>query len=61
MELLFLVYVAVGYWAAGVVFYENKIVVHTFGALLFRKLCITLFLGFVVIPIAILKRLVFKR
>lgn len=57
MRLLFFIYVALGYWAAGVVFYENRVVIHTFGALLFRKLCIAIFLGFIIIPIAILKRL----
>lgn len=61
MEFWFLIYLVVGYWAAGVVFYENKIVFHTFGALFFRKLLIAMALGFIVIPIAILKRLLFKR
>ncbi len=59
--LILLVYLALGYWAAGVVFYENKIVFHTFGALFLRKLCLGLFLGIVIIPIAVLKRLFFRR
>ena len=60
MELLFIIYVIAGYWAAGVVFYENKIVIHTFGALFFRKVMLGMILGFILIPIAIIKR-VFSR
>jgi hypothetical protein len=37
MEILFVVYLIVGYWAAGVVFYENKIVFHKTGELFMRK------------------------
>lgn len=55
--LILLAYLALGYWAVGVLFYENKIVFHTFGALFLRKLCLGLFLGIVIIPIAVLKRL----
>ena len=59
--IILLVYLALGYWAAGVLFYENKIVIHTFGALFLRKLILGMFLGIIIIPIALLKRLVFKR
>lgn len=59
--LILLVYLALGYWAAGVLFYENKIVIHAFGALFFRKLVLGMFLGIIIIPIALLKRLIFKR
>lgn len=31
MSILFVIYLVVGYWAVGVVLYENKIVMHTFG------------------------------
>lgn len=62
MDMVFiLVYAALGYWAAGVLFFENKIVVHTFGALFLKKLCLGMFLGIVIIPIAVLKRLIFRR
>ena len=52
-----LIYLVLGYWAAGVVFYEGKVVIHTFGALFLRKMCLGLILGIVLIPIAILKKL----
>lgn len=61
MELGFLLYLALGYWAAGVVFFENKIVIHAFGALFFKKLCLGLILGIIIIPVAIIKRFVFRR
>ena len=55
--LLFIVYLALSYWAVGVVLYENKIVVHTFGAFFLKKMCLGLFLGIILIPIAIFKKL----
>ena len=64
MELLFLVYVLLGYWAAGVIFFENnenKVVIHTFGALFMQKMCLGCFLGIIIIPLAILKRIFFRR
>lgn len=60
-KLILLVYAVLGYWAVGVLFYENKIVFHTFGALFLRKLCLGLFLGIVIIPIAILKSVFFRK
>ena len=50
MELLFLVYVVLGYWAAGVIFFENKVVIPTFGALFMQKMCLGCFLGIIIIP-----------
>lgn len=61
MGLLFVLYLVAGYWAAGVVFYENKVVIHAFGALFMRKLCLGFILGIVIIPVAIIKRIFFKR
>ena len=61
MELLFLVYVVLGYWAAGVIFFENKVVIHTLGALFMQKMCLGCFLGIIIIPLAILKRIFFRR
>lgn len=58
---VFLIYMALGYWAAGVVFFENKVVIHTFGMLFIRKLCLGFILGIIIIPIALLKRLIFRR
>lgn len=59
--LIFVIYLVLGYWAAGVCFYENKIVFHAFGQLFLKKLCLGIILGIVIIPIAFLKRLFFRR
>lgn len=61
MVLLEILYVIAGYWAAGVVLYENKIVIHSFGMLFLQKLCLGIFLGLILIPIAILKRIFVRR
>lgn len=60
MGLLVFIYWAAGYWAAGVVVFENKIVIHTFGALFMQKCILGLLLGWLFIPIAIIKRLAYK-
>lgn len=60
MELLIIAYLAAGYWAAGVVFYENKVVIHTFGGLFMQKLAWGAVLGIVLIPLAVIKRLLKK-
>lgn len=61
IEILIIVYVIAGFWAAGVVLYENKIVVAVPGALFIRKLLFGILLGWIFIPIAIFKRLTKKR
>ncbi len=60
MNIPLLIYLVAGYWAAGVVFYENKIIIHAWGMLFFRKVMLGFFLGFILIPIAILKRIIFR-
>lgn len=59
-EMAFLIYLVLGYWAAGVIFYEGKVVIHTFGALFLRKLCLGMILGIILIPAAIIKRLIMR-
>lgn len=54
---MFFIYLIAGYWAAGFVCYRNKIVIHAPGAFFMRKLILGLALGWVLIPIAILKLL----
>lgn len=58
MTILFIIYAALGYWAAGVVFYNNKVVVQTaLGQLFMTKLVIGIFLGIFIIPVAAIKRI----
>ena len=55
--MLGLIYWALGYWAAGVCFFEGKTVVYSgLGTLFIYKLVLELFLGIVLIPLAIIKR-----
>lgn len=55
--ILMVIYICVGYWAVNVVFYENKIVVYSSAGQLFvKKFGIALFFGWILIPIAILKK-----
>lgn len=57
MTILFIIYAALGYWAAGVVFFNNKVVIETaLGQLFMTKLIIGILLGIFIIPIAIIKR-----
>lgn len=58
---LSIIYIVFGYWAAGVVFYQNKIVIYSFGQLFLRKFFLGLFLGFILIPVAIIMKLVGAR
>ena len=53
----FLIYAIAGYWAAGVVLYNDKIIVETAPFQLFgRKLIFGVVFGFILIPIAIIKK-----
>ena len=61
MEILTILYLVLGYWAAGVVFFENKVVIHAFGALFMKKVMLGAVLGVFLIPIAIIKRLFVRR
>lgn len=58
--MLYIIYAALGYWAAGVVLYENKIIITTSSNLFTRKLIYGILLGWLFIPIAIIKRLAGK-
>ena len=57
MGLLIIIYWIAGYWAYGVMVYEGKIVICKEGELFMKKLGGGLMLGWLMIPLAILKRL----
>lgn len=61
MTLLFIAYLVAGYWAAGEMLFENKVVIHPFGGLFMQKMIWGTVLGVILIPAAIIKRLLFKR
>ena len=59
MELLILIYVAAGYWASGRTIYANKVLIGTSGAIFRKKVFTGFFLGWLLIPwalIGLLKR-----
>ena len=55
---MLIIYAIAGYWAAGVVLYNDKIIVETAPFQLFgRKLIFGVAFGFILIPIAIIKKI----
>ncbi|MDE7326576.1 MAG: cystinosin-like protein [Lachnospiraceae bacterium] len=58
--MLFIIYAVLGYWATGVVLYENKVIITTWSNLFTRKVLYGILLGWLFIPIAIIKRLAGK-
>ena len=55
--ILVVIYMAAGYWAVGKTIYANKIRIGTWKNLFLTRLCLGVILGFILIPIAIIKSL----
>lgn len=53
---LFVIYMAAGYWATGQTIYYNKIVFHEFGQLFLQRLALGTFFGWALIPAALIVR-----
>ena len=58
---LIILYAVAGYWAAGVILYENKIIIAPEGKITSTKIAMGIVFGWALIPLAILKRLFFSR
>ncbi len=58
--LLLCIYCIAGYWAAGVTIYANKIRFGSMYYLFMSRFVIALFLGWILIPWAIIKMLICK-
>lgn len=54
---LIIIYWIAGYWAYGYVFYEGKIVIAGEGEIFWRKVAQGLVLGWLWIPVAIIKKI----
>ena len=52
---LVIIYMAAGYWAMGKTIYANKIRIGTLGNLFVQRLIWGKLLGFILIPVAIIK------
>lgn len=59
--MLFIIYLIAGYWATGMTIYANKIVIHTWGALFLQRVILGMLLGWILIPVAIIKLLFGKH
>ena len=59
--LLIIAYVIAGYWATGQTIFYNKIVMHKTGYLFGTRLVGAVFLGWLLIPIALVLSLIRKR
>ncbi len=57
---LLMVYAALGYWAAGQTIYANKIRIGTWGDLFIYRLIVGMLLGWIIIPIALIKKIFFR-
>lgn len=55
-DMLLIIYCIVGFWAVNKVIYEGKVVIYSDGMQLFiKKIVYAFFLGWALIPIAIIK------
>lgn len=55
--ILFIIYIALGYWAVGKTIYANKLRIGSISNLFLSRLILGIFLGFILIPIAIIRKI----
>lgn len=53
--MLMIIYLLLGYWAVGRTIWANKVMIGTSGAIFLNRVFYALFLGWILIPWAILK------
>ena len=58
--ILFIIYVIAGYWAVNQTVYANKVLIGTLTNIFFRKLTYAIFVGWILIPVAIFKSRISK-
>ncbi len=58
--ILILIYWVAGYWAVGQTIDANKTIIYSGNALFLRKASIGFAFGWILIPVAIIKKLFFK-
>ena len=59
--IIIIAYAALGYWAAGQTVYANKIRIGTWNDLFITRLVVGLLLGFILIPIALIKTFLLNK
>ena len=55
--MLFIIYLILGYWATGRTIYRNRILIGSWKSIFFQKIAVALLLGWILIPIAIVRLL----
>lgn len=60
MTIIFLIYVVLGYWSTGQTIYANKIIISTGNTMFIRRLTYGTIFGWILIPVAIIKSLLFR-
>lgn len=55
--IIFIIYMALGYWATGKTIYANKLMVGTWNGIFLQRVIMGTLLGVVLIPVALLKSL----
>lgn len=55
------IYAILGYWAAGYTVYSNYIMIGTMQSIVTKKLVVGVMFGWILIPVAVLKLLFFRR
>lgn len=59
---IFIIYMALGYWATGLTTHANKIFMgYAIGELLVERLCWAFIFGWALIPVAMIKCIFFRR
>lgn len=58
--MLLILYWIVGYWAVGKTIYANKIIIGAWNEIIIQRIGLVLILGWILIPIALIKTLIGK-
>lgn len=57
--MILVLYLILGYWATGKTIYANRILIGTWQGIFFQRIAVGFILGWILIPIAIIKILIY--
>ena len=58
--IVWILYIVLGYWSVGQTIYANKIIIGPMGTLWIKRFILGFMFGWVLIPVAIIKCLIFR-
>lgn len=58
--IVWILYIVLGYWSVGKTIYANKIIIGPMGTLWIKRFILGFMFGWVLIPVAIIKCLIFR-